>query len=392
MRTLTQAILLAGIMLWAWPLPAQQGQSCSNYSIIIGSPEDKLMLAVNGTDDPNAKVAALEKFAQEHADSNYAPCVDELLTRNYVKLKEYDKAIAAGQKAVAANRLDVSFLEDLLQAYIGSGNASDDAFDVIAKAAPQIKAETVVFTKINASAEQVEQAKKSALQQAKSDTDYMVYAFLNLFPRVADANRRIKLLDQFSQAYPEVVKERAGNFNYRYAVAYAQINQPDKADEYAEKAIAADPNGIETLNLVAYDYAFRVPAKRGTAAEYAQKVVALIPTMKKPDGVSDDQFKTQQNNQEGMAHLTLGYLDLVKNANAHRVAGAVREFAKAASLLATDPELQGQAYYLLGFSYETLYPPEHRRALAALEHAVKLQSSTQGKARELLAKVRQVAR
>jgi len=392
MRTLTQAILLAGIVLWAWPLPAQQEQSCSNYSIIIGSPEDKLMLAVNGTDDPNAKIAALDKFAQEHADSNYASCVDELLTKSYVKLKEYDKAIAAGQKAVAANHLDVSFLEDLLQAYMGSGNASDDAFDIIAKAAPQIKAETVVFTKLNASPEQVEQAKKSALQQAKSDTDYIMYAFLNLFPRVTDANRRIKILDQFSQAYPEVAKERASDFDYRYAVAYAQTNQPDKADEYAEKAIAADPNNIEALNLVAYDYAFRVRAKRGTAAEYAKKVVTLIPTMKKPDGVPEDQFMTQQNTQEGMAHLTLGYLDLVKNVNSHRVAGAVHEFEKAANLLTADPELQGQAYYLLGFSYETLYPPEHRSALAALDHAVKLQSSTQGKARELLAKVRQAVR
>jgi tetratricopeptide (TPR) repeat protein len=392
MRTLTHAVLLAGIMFWSWPLLAQQGQSCSKYSIIIGSPEDKLMLAVNGTDDVNAKIAALEKFAQEHSDSNYAPCVDQLLTKNYVKLKEYDKAIAAGQKAVATNHLDVSFLEDLLQAYIGSGNASDDAFDVIAKAAPQIKAETVVFTRINETPEQIEQAKQGALKQAKSDTDYIVYAFLNLFPRVTDPNRRIKILDQFSQAYPEVVKERAGNFNYRYAVAYAQINQPDKSAEYAEKAIAADPNKIEALNLVAYSYAFRVPAKRDTAAEYANRVVTLIPTVKKPEGMSDDQFKTQQNTQEGMAHLTLGYLNLVKNASSHHVAGAVQEFQKAADLLATDPELQGEAYYFLGFAYETLYPAEHHKALAALENSVKLQSSMQGQARELLGKVRHVLR
>lgn len=390
MRTLTQAILLAGIMLWAWPLLAQPAQSCSNYSIIIGSPEDKLMLAVNGTEDLNAKIAALEKFAQEHSDSSYAPCVDQLLTKNYVKLKEYDKAIAAGQKSVAAGHLDVAFLEDLLQAYIGSGNTSDEAFNLIAKAAPQIQAETVVYTKINEAPEKVEEAKKTALKQAKSDTDYMVYAFLNLFSQVTDANRRIKILDQFSQAFPEVVKEQAGDFDYRYAVAYAEINQPDKSDEYGEKAIAADPNNIEALNLVAYDYAFRVRAKRGTAAEYAKKVLTLIPTMKKPEGMTEEQLKAQQNIQEGMAHLTLGYLDLVNNAGSHRVAGAVQEFIKASDLLAANPGLQGQAYYLLGFSYETLYPPQHRNALVALERAVKLQSPMQSQARALLAKVRQV--
>ncbi|MCL5669745.1 MAG: hypothetical protein M1423_00350 [Acidobacteria bacterium] len=386
MRTLTQAVLLAGMVLWAWPLPAQQ-QSCSNYSIIIGSPEDKLMLAVNGTDDPNAKVAALEKFGQDHPGSKYAPCVEELLTKNYVKLKEYDKAIAAGQKAIAASHMEVSFLEDLLQAYIGGGNASADAFDLIAKAAPQIKAEMRVFTKLNEDPAKVAQAKESALKQAKSDTDYMVYAFLNLFPRVTDPNQRIKFLDQFSQTYPEVAKEHTADFDYRYAVAYAQINQPDKADDYAEKAIAADPNNIDALNLVAYDYAFRVPAKRSTAVEYAKKVLAVIPTVKKPDGMSNDQFNIQQNNQEGMANLTLGYIDLVRNASSHRVAGAVRELAKAAPLLSADPELQGQAYYLLGFSYETLYPAQHREAYAALKQAVKIPSSTQAKARELLARV-----
>src|SRR5579872_3178234 len=76
MRSLIQTIFLAAVVLWAWPVAAQQQQSCSNYSIVVNSPEDKLMLAVNGSDDPNAKIAGLEKFAQEHADSAYMPCVE----------------------------------------------------------------------------------------------------------------------------------------------------------------------------------------------------------------------------------------------------------------------------------------------------------------------------
>jgi tetratricopeptide (TPR) repeat protein len=390
MRTLAQAILLVTIALWAWPLPAQEGQSCSNFSIVIESPEDKLMLAVNGTDDPNAKIAALEKFLQEHPDSSYAPCVDESLTKNYVRLKQYDQAIAAGKKALAANRLDVPFLEDLLQAYMGSGNARGEAFDLIIKAAKPIGDENNPTTSVNESAEQIAQARERASQQATSDTDYMVYAFLNLSRQITDPQERIKALDRFSRAYPDAVKERASEFDYRYAMAYAQSNQPAKADEYTEKAIAVDPNNVDALNMAAYEYALRVPAKRATAAVYAQKVVTLLPTLKKPQGVPEDQFKVQQNTQAGMAHLTLGYLDLVKQANSHRVEGAIREFEEAAELLTADPELQGQAYYFLGFSYESLYPADHRKALAALERAVQLRSSTQARARELLVKVRQV--
>jgi tetratricopeptide (TPR) repeat protein len=392
MRSLIQAVLLAGLMVWSWPLAAQQGHSCSNYSIIVGSPEDQLMLAVNGTDDPNAKVAALEKFTQEHQDSSYLHCAEQLLTKSYVKLKQYDQAIAAGLKSVAAGYLDVPFLEDLLQAYLASGKNSEDALALIMKAPTQIKAETVVPRNASESDAQYDAAQKSATERAKNDTGYMVYAFFGLLSRVTDPSQQIKMLDQFSQAYPEVAQKQAGELNYRYAVAYTQSNQIEKADEHAEKAIAAEPDNVQALNLVAYDYALRRRVNQAKAAEYARKALTLVPQMKKPEGLSDEAFKSQQNTQEGMAHLTIGFLDLQKTGSAHHTAGAIRELKQAAELLSAIPEFQGEAYYFLGYSYEADYPPQHRSSMAALEQAIKIQNSMQGQARELLAKIRSVAR
>jgi tetratricopeptide (TPR) repeat protein len=392
MRSLVQAVLLAGLMVWSWPLAAQEGHSCSNYSIIVGSPEDQLMLAVNGTDDPNAKVAALEKFTQEHQDSSYLHCAEQLLTKSYVKLKQYDQAIAAGQKAVAAGYLDVPFLEDLLQAYLASGKNSEDALALIMKAPAQIKAETAVPRTPTESDAQFAAATKSAMERAQNDTDYMTYAFFGLLSRVTDPSQQIKMLDQFAQAFPEVAQKQAGELNYRYAVAYTQSNQPEKADDYAEKAIAAEPGNVQALNLVAYDYALRRRVNQAKAAEYARKALTLVPQMKKPEGFSDEAFKSQQNTQEGMAHLTIGFLDLQKTGAAHHTAGAIRELKQAAELLSAIPEFQGEAYYFLGYSYEADYPPQHRSAMAALEQAIKIQNSMQGQARELLAKIRSVAR
>ncbi len=388
MRSLFQAVLLAGLMAWAWPLAAQMDHNCSSYSIIVGSPEDQLMLAVNGTDDPNAKVAALEKFVQENASSKYAPCAEQLLTKYYVKLQKYDQAIAAGEKAVAANYLDVSFLEDLLQAYMGSGKAGSEPFDIIMKGPGLIKAETVVPRTTTESDAQYEAAQKAAMQQAQSDTSYMVYAFFRFLPAVTDPSQQIKYLDQFAQAYPDAAKERAGLLNYRYAIAYTQSNQPEKADDYAERAIASDPNNVEALNLISYDYALRRRTNQAKAEEYARKVLALVPAMKKPDGVTDEAFKAQQNLQEGMAHLTVGYLELEKTGASHRTAGAIKELQQATELLGANPELQGEAYYFLGYSYEALYPPKHREAIEALNHAASLQNSMQGQARALIAKIK----
>ena len=106
----------------------------------------------------------------------------------------------------------------------------------------------------------------------------------------------------------------------------------------------------------------------------------------------DETFKAQLSTQEGMAHLTLGYLALAKTGASHRTAGAISELQKGSGLLTANPELQGQAYYFLGYSYEANYPPEHRQAMAALQHTLTIQNSMQGQARELLAKIKSVAR
>ncbi|MEJ2009599.1 MAG: hypothetical protein P8Z30_15825 [Acidobacteriota bacterium] len=392
MRSLFQAVLLAGVMVCSVPLAAQQAHTCSDFSIVIGSPEDTLMTAVNAASDANAKISILEKFAQEHSDSTYMPCVNQLLTKNYVSLNQFDQASAAGQKSVAANYLDVSFLENLLRAYMGSGKVGNAPFDLIMKAAPQIKAETQVSRSVGESDAQYEAAKKSAMQQAKNDTNYMVYAFFRLLPQLTDLNQKIKLLDQFTQAYPNVAKEQAGRVNYGYALAYAQANQPQKADEYGEKAIAADPNHIDALNFVAYDYAVRLHVNQAKAEEYAQKVLTILPTIKKPAGVSDEAFKAQQDTQEGMARLTLGYIEMAKTSRSHKTGPAIKEFQQAADLLKANPELQGQAYYFLGYAYENLYPANHHGAMTALEHAAGIHCSVQSQARELLEKVRRAAR
>ncbi len=392
MRSLFLAVLLVALMALSWPLAAQQVHSCGNYTIIVGSPEDKLMLAVNGASDPNAKVALLEEFAQEHSDSDYLPCAEQLLTKEYVTLKQYDKAISAGQKAVAAGYMDVPFLDNLLQAYMEIGQPGTAPFDIIAKAAPLIKAEANVVRSTAENEAQFEAEKKSALQQAQNDTAYMVYSFFRFLHGVTDPNQKIKLLDQFAQAYPEPAKEQAGRLNYQYALAYTQANQPVKADEYSEKAIASDPNNIEALNLVSYDYALRRRTNQAKAEEYAKRVLTLVPKAEKPDGMSDEAFKAQQDTQEGMAHLTIGYLELEKTGASHRTAGAIKELRQAADLLKANPELQGEAYYFLGYAYEAYYPPEHRQAMAALEQAVKIPNSMQGQARELLAKIRSVVR
>ncbi len=384
MRRFLPAMIVCAVV--ALPLGAQT--PCPSLSVVVNTPEDELMLAVNGAEKPEDQIAALEKFAQAHADSKFLPCVYEYLTSANVKLNNFDKAIEWGEKDVAASYGDLNLTINLLKAYTGSGKVNDAAFDLIAKAPELIKTENAPSRPAKATDEEWQKMQQDLAAQAKDERAYMEYAFFQLLPRVTDGAKRIQYLDVFTKAYPDATN--VSQLNFQYLMAYDMANNGAKADEYGEKAIAADPNNVEALNLVAYDYSNR-RINLDKAVDYAKKVVSLVPQMKKPEGASDDQFKAQQSNQLGMAHLTLGYVSFQKAGKTRKVAPAIQEFQKAVDLLSANPNLQGAALFYLGSAYEFQYPPNHKSAAEALERAAGIQSPWQGQARDLLAKVKHAA-
>ncbi|MGH9453882.1 MAG: hypothetical protein ACRD2O_07930, partial [Terriglobia bacterium] len=195
-------------------------------------------------------------------------------------------------------------------------------------------------------------------------------------------------LDAFAKAYPG---DNAADLNLAYFFAYKGLNNIAKADEYGEKAIAADPDNVQALNLVAFDYAFS-RSNPTQAAAYAHKALQLAPTLKKPEGMTDDQFSQQRDTQLGLAHLTLGYVDFLNAGRTKRVLPAEQEFKTAIELLKSQPGYQAQALYFLGNAYEFQAPPNHRLAAEALTRAAGIQSPWQGQARELLTKVKSAER
>ncbi len=377
------AVLLAGIFSFALPLAAQQ--PCPGFSVVVNTPEDQLMLAVNGAENPQEQVAALDKFAQAHPDSKFMPCVNEYYTAAYLRLNNYDKAIEYGEKDLAANYQDLNLMLNLARTYVASNKVSDSAFDIILKAPEQIKAESSPPKPPNVSDAEWQKTQQELAQQTKDDRAYMEYAFFQLLPRVTDSNKRLRFLDGFMKSYPDT--SNVGQVNFQYFIAYKMANNPAKADEYGEKTIASAPNSVVALNLVADDYATR-RTNLDKATTYAKKVTELAPAMKKPEGMSEDQFKADRDNQLGLAHLTLGYVAFLRGSTAHKVSPAIQEFKTAVDLLRGNSELQGRTLYYLGYAYEVLSPPNHRAAIDSLTRASNLQSGFQGQAQDLLAKVK----
>jgi tetratricopeptide (TPR) repeat protein len=364
--------ILAVVLLGASLLRAQQ--PCPRLPVIINTPEDKLMLAVNGADTPQEQVDALTKFAADYPTSRFVPCVNEYLTMTYVKMQDFDKAMEAGEKDLAANYLDVNLDVNLLKAYVGAGKATDNAFDLINKSPQLIHDETISSTSENAA------------ETAKDVRAYVEYAFFQLLPRVTDAAKRVAYLDAFVKAFPDT--PNMNQVSVQYFAAYQLAGDSAKMFEYGQKAVAADPKNVSTLNLVADGFATSNPPHLDQAAEYAQKALDLATAMQKPEGMTDDQFKASHDVALGLAHSTLGYVAMQKGAKTHHMADAITELKTASDLLDSNPPLQARALYFLGYSYELAYPANHHLAEEALTKAVSLDTPWKAQARDLLDKVK----
>ena len=390
MRKMSICLFVLGWLVFAGLLQAQQ--VCPGLPYVANTPEDELMQAVNGADKPEEQIAALDKYAQAHADAKFMPCVDEYYTMVYLKLNNYDKVVEYGEKGLASNYKDAMLMLNLLKGYVASGKVSDSAFAIINQAPAVIAAESKPARPPGVSDADWQKAVEESAAQAKDELAYVVYAFLQLVPRVSDPNKRIEQMDSFAKTFPDDAAKNASQMNYDYFIAYKMANKPDKATEYGEKTIATDPNNLLAHNLLAYDYAIG-RTNPDKAADHAKKAIELAQQMKKPEGVSDAQFKQEQDNQLGMAHLSLGYLDFTRAATSRskKLGPAIDELKTAADLLAANPELQGQALYYLGYAYESGYPANHRGAMDALSKAASLQSSWKAQAEELLGKVKKAA-
>ncbi len=377
--------LVAATGLFAPPLAAQN--PCPGLSLVVNSPEDQALLAYNGAEKPEDQIAALDKFAQEHADSKFMTCVNEYYTTTYVKMGQFDKAIQYGEKDWAAEYRGVNLLINLEKAYVGAGNASETAFDVILKAPERMHAEGAAQERpAKATDEEWKKFQDEETETLKEDRAYLEYAFFQLLPRVADGQKRVQYLDGFAKAYPD--SPNLAQVNYQYFEAYQLARDSAKANEYGEKTIAGDPNNVTALNELAYSYAFSLPANYGKASVYAKKAADTVPGAKKPDGMSDQDFTNYKNTQLGLANLTMGYAALMEGGGSHKVAPAIQHFKTAQGLLASNPELLGRTLYFLGYAYELQIPVNHRLAAEALTKGSAVTSSMQGQSRDLLAKVK----
>lgn len=132
--------------------------------------------------------------------------------------------------------------------------------------------------------------------------------------------------------------------------AYFQTGQEDKMFSAGSKALELNPDNTDVLALMAMAMPRRAKAntpdgqqKLQQAEGFARHALELIPTLPKPDGITDEDFEKAKNEQLSMAHSGLGLVDFNR-----QKFGDVRTELSQAVQLASKPDPVDE--YVLGIA------------------------------------------
>ena len=117
-----------------------------------------------------------------------------------------------------------------------------------------------------------------------------------------DPTAKISGLEAFLTQYPNsVMKEDALDL---LMATYQQANNQAKVVETANKILAANPDNVKALVLLAYYD--RAGQKWAEAKQHAERGLQALPKWTKPEGVSDADFEKQKSQFSGLLSSVAG--------------------------------------------------------------------------------------
>lgn len=343
--------------------------------IAAGTPEDHDLQAITNEQDATKKLAMYQDFVQKYSSNPAAVAYGNWqISQAYQTSGDLNKALEYGDKALAGAPRNL----DILVSQAGIAQQAKDNTKLMHYAAKggevcnsigkQAKAEGMSDDDFN---RQVAEDKSAS----KNNCDFVESAGFNVIASENDAKLRMADIESFSAAFPDSkFQDQVSSFAL---YALGQLNDRTRLVAYAQRALAANPNSLPALLLLANFYGDDTqPGSAGKAITYAQKVVEVA----KADAPDAD--KTRKLS-AGVAHNIVGYTYAFKQ---DKTSAAIPELKAAAALLkGQDDQGYARALYGLGYAYGKLNKLTEARD--ALTEAVKIPGPVQAVAQDLLNKV-----
>jgi tetratricopeptide (TPR) repeat protein len=364
-------LFVVGIACAAYPTCAQQIGKF--VPIPANSDADRALTEINAATDPAQKLALIDKFAAG-AKGDMVIIADDQYVNYYIGAKNYDKALEYGDKLFALDPDNFSNAVNMVRAAQGKGDVNR-MFSYGEKSAQILQRYKEQAAPEGMKQETWDSQKAQTLRDVHETVVYVEQLLVDGAYRTADAAKRAALLVRFAQLFPE--SPFANQALGVAAASYRQTQNTAKMLSVANDLLAKDPDNLGMLLLLA-DYYSEKGEQLDKAEAYAKKSVSLLETAKKPDGVTDEQWKQQSALQKGLALSALGQVNIEKKNNAQ----AVDNFKAAAPLLKSDEGSYARNQYRLGFALLNLKRvPE---AKAAFTDAASVNSPYKALAQEKL--------
>jgi tetratricopeptide (TPR) repeat protein len=341
--------------------------------IPAGTPEDQAIQTITNEGDAQKRIPMWQDFVQKFPENKQAVAFGNWqLSQLYSATGDNAKALEYGDKAVAAmpNNLDI------LVANAGIAQQMKDNAKVMDYATSggqtynglgkQPKPEGMTDEQFASNVAQ----DKDAAQQSYQFLEASAY---NVVSGEQDPKARLGYAQQFADAFPQ--SQFLENVNAFALMSVQQMNNPQMLNEFAEKALAKNPNSLPTLILLANAFSEdQNPSSAAKAVTYARKAIELA---KADEPGADSSRKLSA----GVAHSALGYA-LMKQ---EKTPQAITELKTAAAMLKENPAAYSTVMYRLGFAYAKT--KQYAEAKTVLTEGSKVEGPFQQASKDLLEKV-----
>jgi len=344
-------------------------------TVQAGSDADHAISEINAATDPAQKLALIGTFAEGAGkEGDYPILANGLYVDYYLAQKNYDKAFEYGDKLFALDQDNFQNAMNMVRAASEKGDA-DRLISYGEKAQGILQRYKNAPAPAGSSSEAWTQQKAQTLEANKDGIAYIQNAVFSGVYQTKDVGKRAALLVRFAQIFPD--SPYANQALGVAATAYQQAQNGPKMLEVANGLLAKDHNNLGMLLLLS-DYYGEKGEQLDKAEAYAKKAASVLETAKKPDEMTDEQWKTQSGLQKGLALSSLGQINIRKKDDAQ----AVTNLRAAAPLLKPDDGSYARNQYRLGFALLNLKrSPEAKEAFT---QAASVNSPYKGPAQEKL--------